>query len=89
MASDDKFQVIMAQMRQSQLRAQLSAFRISSGAYKDKVGKMYHGGLPENGGVACTEEQLLQHELGIMSNHIRNAEMFLEAAMNEPSYRGE
>ena len=63
-----KFQVIMAQVRQSQLRAEYYRVRVETGAYKDKLGKVWLGGSEDSGGTPATEEQLLHREL----ENIRN-----------------
>lgn len=73
-----QFQLALTQAAQSQLRAEHYALRIKTGVFKNR--QVYHGGLPEQGGVLFTEEELMKDELATMKRHIHLAETHIDYA---------
>ena len=75
-----RFEVAMAEVAQSQLRARYYEQRISTGAWRERIGKVHVGGLPEHGGVPMAEDAILRDEVATMYRHIQIAEDCLESA---------
>jgi hypothetical protein len=73
-----RFNLSLVEAAQSQLRALHYKVRIDSGIYKTR--QVYHGGLPEHGGVLYTETELLHDEIGTMNRHIQLAQDHIEYA---------
>ena len=69
-----RFEVAMAEVAQSQLRARYYEQRITTGAWRERIGKVYLGGLPEHGGVPMAEDEILHDEVQTMNRHIQIAE---------------
>lgn len=76
----NRFNLSMLEAQQSQLRAQYYAQRIAAGAFAQRLGKTFHGGLPENGGVPYTLSELLDDELKTMHRHVALAQEHIEYA---------
>jgi hypothetical protein len=73
-----QFALSLTEIAQSQLRAQYYQQRISTGAWRERIGKVYVGGLPEHGGVLMTEDAILRDEVETMYRHIDRAEKHLD-----------
>ena len=73
----------LEQSRIYQLRAQYQMTYINSGAYKEKVGKVFRGGMTSPDRRALTEEEILKNEMAYASAHIKIAYEALEFAMGE------
>ena len=73
----------LEQSRIYQLRAQYQMTYINSGAYKEKVGKVFRGGMTSPDRRALTEEEILKNEMECMQRHINLAHESLEFAMGE------
>ena len=71
----------LEQSRIYQLRAQYQMTYINSGAYKEKVGKVFEGWTGEH--WSLTEEEILKNEMECMQRHINLAHESLEFAMGE------
>ena len=79
-ASPDKrmrFEVAMAEVAQSQLRARYYEQRISTGAWRERIGKVFRSSAYRD--IALTEE-ILHDEVQTMNRHIQIAEDCLESA---------
>lgn len=76
----NQFQLAILEAQQSQLRATYYAQRIQSGAWRDRIGHVFHGSLPEHGGVPYTEDEVLKSELATMHQHIQLAQEYIEHA---------
>lgn len=70
----------LAEAAQSQLRAQYYQKRIETGAWRERIGKVHVGGLPEHGGVPMTEDAILRDEVATMHRHIDWAEQHIDHA---------
>ena len=77
---EQQIAISLADAQQSNVRALYYKARVDNGVYKLRVGHAFHGGLPENGGVAFTEQELLADELATMHRHIQLAEGHLDFA---------
>ena len=75
-----QFALSLTEVAQSQLRAQYYQQRISTGAWRERIGKVYVGGLPEHGGVPMAEDAILRDEVATMYRHIDWAEKHLDYA---------
>lgn len=75
-----RFQLALVEAQQSQLRAQYYQKRIDTGTWRERIGKVFEGGLPEHGGIPYTEERILQDEVQTMHRHIDWAEQHLDHA---------
>lgn len=75
-----QFNLALAQVAQSQLRATHYKQRIDTGVYKDRLGHVWQGGHPDSGGTPVSEEALLREELAIMLRHIKLAQEHLDHA---------
>lgn len=75
-----RMRLSLAESAQSQLRAKYQAVRIETGAWKNRIGQVFKGGLPEHGGVAMTEQEVLNSEVVTMNTHISLAQDHLEYA---------
>ncbi len=75
-----RFQLAVLEAQQSQLRATYYAQRIQTGAWRDRIGKVFHGALPEHGGTPYSEDELLKDELATMHRHIQLAQEHIENA---------
>ena len=73
-----QFALSLTEVAQPQLRAQYYQQRISTGAWRERIGKVYVGGLPEHGGVPMTEDAILRDEVATMHRHIEWAEKHLD-----------
>ena len=72
-----QIQVALLEAQQSHLRARWREQRVASGAYKDRVGKVFHGVTDK---VPFTEQELAEDEIRNMSRHIQLAQEHLEFA---------
>lgn len=75
-----QFNLALTEAAQSQLRARHFEQRVVTGAYRERLGKAFIGGLPEHGGVPMTEDELRQSDLATMHRHITLAEEHIEHA---------
>lgn len=80
MSVEHQFQLALLEAQQSQLRARYYEQRIATGTWRERIGKVFRGGLPEHGGVPFTEIEILRDEVNTMYRHIDWAEQHLEAA---------
>lgn len=76
----NKFNLAIMEAQQSQLRASYYKQRIAAGAFADKLGKVFHGSLPEHGGTPYTLSEILDSELATMNRHIALAQEHIECA---------
>lgn len=72
--------LVLAEAAQSQLRATHYKQRIDTGVYKDRLGHVWQGGLPEHGGTMISTEDLLRDELATMQRHIHLAQEHIDYA---------
>ncbi len=80
-ASPDKrmrFEVAMAEVAQSQLRARYYEQRISTGAWRERIGKVFRRSAYRD--IALTEDEIQHDEVQTMNRHIQIAEDCLESA---------
>lgn len=70
-----RFQLAMAEARQSQLRAEHFKVRIDAGAYKNRI--VHMGG---HDGPLLSEDKLRLDEVATMNRHIQRAEEHIEYA---------
>jgi 3-methyladenine DNA glycosylase/8-oxoguanine DNA glycosylase len=75
-----RIELAMAEAAQSQLRAQYYQKRIETGAWRERSGKVYVGGLPEHGGTPMPDERILRDEVETMYRHIDSADRHLDHA---------
>lgn len=75
-----RFQLALVEAQQSQLRAQYYQKRIDTGTWRERIGKVHVGGLPEHGGTPMPEAAILQDEVQTMYRHIDWAEKHLDYA---------
>ena len=73
-----QFNLSLAEAAQSQLRAQYYQQRITTGVWRERIGKVHVGGLPEHGGVPMAEDAILRDEVATMYRHIDWAEKHLD-----------
>ncbi len=70
-----QFNLALAEVKQSQLRAEYYAKRIETGIYKQRQGTTTYGNSRP-----LTDQELLSDEMATMDRHIDIAEKHLEAA---------
>lgn len=73
--SNYQIEIALANVRQSQLRAEHYNTRIQTGVYKDRI--VRHGSMD---GPLYSEAELLKDEVATMNRHIQLAEERLEYA---------
>ena len=67
-----RFEVAMAEVAQSQLRARYYEQRISTGAWRERIGKVFRSSAYRD--IALTEDEILHDEVQTMNRHIQLAE---------------
>jgi len=73
-----QIQLTLAEVAQSHTRARHFELRLMTGAYKERVGKVYRG--PISDGVLMTEGEIALDEVRTHDAHIRRAEDLLDHA---------
>ena len=73
-----QFALSLTEVAQSQLRAQYYQQRITTGAWRERIGRVHVGGLPEHGGTPMAEDEILCDEVATMHRHIEWAEKHLD-----------
>lgn len=74
---DQQFQIALADVAQSQLRARYYEQRIQTGVWKERIGKVRQG---SHDGPLLPEEDLLRAEVATLNQHIQLAEDHLDHA---------
>lgn len=77
---EQRIQLALVGAQQSQLRARYYEQRIATGAWRDRIGKAFHGFVTDTNKVPLSENELLQDELATMERHIKLAEDWLDSA---------
>lgn len=82
-----RFELAMAETKQSQLRAAYYHHRIESKAYLTRLGKVFHlPTLGQDDKTPFTEEELRQDEIATMERHLELAQNYLGEAKHHLSH---